>query len=128
MSTAELAQLVSARRKELGLSYQSLAAVSVDPKTATKASSGWLHRLETGLPVIAPSADVLAALATGLDLPMSILQEAAAAQFFGLRLPREQTAEVARFVELLGSVPEKQRKALLDLVAVMAAGAPRAAE
>lgn len=122
MSAAELARLVSARRKELGLSYQSLAAVSVDPNTATKASSGWLHRLETGEPVIAPSADLLAALAAGLDLPKASLQEAAAAQFFDLRLPWKQTGEAARFLEAVESMPERQRKALMDLAAVIAAG------
>lgn len=121
MSTAELAQLVSARRKELGLSYQALAAVAVDPTTGTKASSGWLHRLETGEPVIAPSPELLAAIAAGLGLPKAGLQEAAAAQFFGLRLPWQQTGEAARFLGMVESLPEGQRRALMDLVAVIAA-------
>ncbi|MFM9589934.1 helix-turn-helix domain-containing protein [Streptomyces scabiei] len=116
----ELLQLVKARREELGLSYQALAAVSVDAKSETTVSSGWLHRLETGAPVIPPSAETLAALAAGLRMDVARLREAAAAQFFGLRLQWETSGEAAELLARIASLPEGQRSALLNLIEVMA--------
>jgi transcriptional regulator with XRE-family HTH domain len=120
--TDELLQLVKARRGELGLSYQALAAASVGPESETTVSSGWLHRLETGAPVIPPSAEALAALAAGLRLDLVRLQEAAAAQFFELRLQWETSGEAAELLALVAALPEEQRVALLNLIRVMAKG------
>ncbi|MFJ2719391.1 helix-turn-helix domain-containing protein [Streptomyces sp. NPDC087437] len=116
----DLRRLVKSRRHELGLSYQSLAAAAVGAESGATVSVGWLHRLETGEPVIAPSAEILAALASGLRLEQVQLQEAAAAEFFGLRLPWEASGEAAELLALLALVPERQRRALLDLMRVMA--------
>jgi transcriptional regulator with XRE-family HTH domain len=116
----ELQELVKVRRQELGLSYHSLAAASVDAGSGATVSTGWLHRLETGAPVVAPSVSALAALATGLRLDLSRLQEAAAAQFFGLRLHWEATGEAAEVLAALAVLPEGQRRALLGLLRVMA--------
>jgi transcriptional regulator with XRE-family HTH domain len=116
----ELLQLVKARRGELGLSYQALAAASVDAESASSVSSGWLHRLETGAPVIPPSAETLAALAVGLRLDLARLQEAAAAQFFGLRLRWETSGEAADLLAMMATLPEPQRLALVELIRVMA--------
>ncbi|MFB6963096.1 helix-turn-helix domain-containing protein [Streptomyces sp. NPDC056309] len=116
----DLLRLVKARRQELGLSFHSLAAASVDVESGAVVSKGWLYRLETGAPVIAPSAEVLAALAVGLRLELARLQEAAAAQFFGLRLPWEASGEAAEWLAALEVLPDGQRRALLDLVQVMA--------
>ena len=118
----ELRQLVAERRQKLGLGYQSLAAVCVDAESGTTVSSGWLHRLETGAPVVPPSPDALAALAVGLRLDVSRLQEAAAAQFFGLRLGWEASGEAADYLAALAVLPDGQRRAVLDLVRVMAKG------
>jgi transcriptional regulator with XRE-family HTH domain len=116
----ELRQLVKARRQELGLSYTSLAAACVDGESGASVSVGWLHRLETGEPVIAPSVEVLAALSVGLRLDLVRLQEAASAQFFGLRLPAEASGEPAEILRALALLPERQRRAVADLVRVMA--------
>jgi transcriptional regulator with XRE-family HTH domain len=118
----ELRELLKARRGELGLSYQSLAAACVDAGSGASVSYGWLHRLETGAPVVAPSPEVLAALSVGLRLDLVRLQEAAAAQFFGLRLLWEASGEAAELLALVGALPEGQRLALLDLIRVMARG------
>lgn len=115
-------RLVKTRRGELGLSYHSLAAACVDAESETTVSSGWLHRLETGAPVVAPSAEVLAALSAGLRVDLVRLQEAASAQFFGLRLPWEASGEAAELLALVGALPEGQRWALLDLIRVMVKG------
>lgn len=116
----ELRQLVAERRRELGLSFQSLAAASLDAGSGATVSSGWLHRLETGASVVPPSAEALAALAVGLQLELVRLQEAAAAQFFGLRLAWKATGEAAGFLAALAVLPGVQRRALLDLIQVMA--------
>jgi len=116
----ELRALMAERRQELGLGYQSLASVCVDTESGTTASSSWLHRLETGAPVVPPSAEVLAALAAGVGVELVRLQEAAAAQFFGLHLQWENTGEAAEFLAALAVLPDGQRRAILDLVRVMA--------
>ena len=116
----ELRQLMAERRQELGLGYQSLAAVCVDGVSGTTVSYGWLHRLETGAPVVPPSAEVLTALAAGLSVELVRLQEAAAAQFFGLHLQWEAAGEAAEYLAALAVLPDGQRRAILDLVRVMA--------
>jgi transcriptional regulator with XRE-family HTH domain len=119
---SELVELVRSRRLELGLSYQSLAAACVEPSSRTKASTGWLYRLETGAPVIPPSMELLGALAAGLQLPRVRLQEAAAAQFFDVRLSWDVSGEAADLVAALAALPERQRQAFADLIRVMAKG------
>ncbi|MFG3046203.1 helix-turn-helix domain-containing protein [Streptomyces sp. NPDC048241] len=120
---SELLELVKSRRSDLGLSYQSLAAACVDPVSGVKVSTGWVHRLETGAPVTPPSVESLRALAAGLQLPDARLREAAAAQFFEVRLSWEATGEAAGLLAQVAVLPEGQRRALLGLVEVMAAGA-----
>lgn len=119
---SELLDLVRARRLEVGLSYQGLAAACVDPLSGAKASSGWLHRLETSAPVIPPSVDVLGALAVGLQLPKAQLREAAAAQFFDVHVAWEMSGEAADLLAQLAVLPEGQRRAVADLIRVMAEG------
>jgi transcriptional regulator with XRE-family HTH domain len=116
----ELRELLKARRGELGLSYQSLAAACADAGSGASVSTGWLHRLETGAPVVAPSAEVLTTLSAGLRLETARLREAAAAQFFGLRLPWTASGEAADLLELMAVLPENQRRALIDLIQAMA--------
>ncbi|MFE6354352.1 hypothetical protein ACFVOO_16140 [Streptomyces rochei] len=118
----EFRQLVRTRRKELRLSYQSLATACTE--AGARVSSGWLHRLERGATVDAPGADVLAALATGLRLELTQVQDAAAAEFFGLRRPWEASGEAADVLAALARLPEDQRQSLLDLIRVLAASQP----
>jgi transcriptional regulator with XRE-family HTH domain len=115
----ELRALLWERRGELRLSYQSLAAACIEAGVGASVSAAWLHRLETGEAVIAPSAETLAALAIGLRTDVVRLQEAAAAQFFGLRLPWDASGEAADLLGLVAALPEHQRRALIDLVRVM---------
>jgi hypothetical protein len=58
-------------------------------------------------------------MAVGLRLDLGRLQEAAAAQFFGLRLPQELSGEAVEFLRMLMSLPKVQRRALTDLIRVM---------
>ncbi|MFC8676729.1 hypothetical protein ACFUEN_29090 [Streptomyces griseorubiginosus] len=119
----ELQQVVKERRGELHLSYQSLATACAAAGQDASVSSGWLHRLETGAPVVAPSAETLVAMAAGLRMDVVRLQEAAAAQFFGLQLRWNESGEASDLLELVAGLPDRQREALTDLVRAMAAGA-----
>lgn len=116
----ELRSLVSGRRREVGLSYQSLAAACQESGGPAAVSSGWLHRLETGAPVNAPSPEALDALAAGLRLEPARLREAAAAQFFGVRVDWEASGEAAELLRMVGALPQHQQAALVELVRVMA--------
>jgi hypothetical protein len=63
------------------MSYQALAAQSIDPETGERAGQTWLHKLVKGNVTRAPEARVLRALAVGLDLPLPEVQRAAAQQW-----------------------------------------------
>ncbi|MEU6597892.1 hypothetical protein [Streptomyces flaveolus] len=117
---SDFAELVRSRRLELHMGYQSLAAVCVDPASGTRASAGWLHRLETGAPVNPPSLELLSALAAGLQLPRAQLQEAAAAQFFDVRPSWEASESSAAILADLADLPEAQRRAVVELIRVLA--------
>ncbi|MGW1295112.1 XRE family transcriptional regulator [Streptomyces sp. NPDC002533] len=83
----DLADLVNRRKGELGLSFRKIAENAVDP-VAPMAGSLWtrgtLENLAKREPVKAPSAPMLRALAAGLQVPLRLVQEAAAAQWFGV--------------------------------------------
>lgn len=115
-----LSELVKRRRAELGLSYVKLAQRCVDPETGEQTvKDSWLHRLETGLKVLAPEYPAIVGLSTGLQLPLHVVQAAAGEQFFGIstvegesgraralvaradRLTPEQVDALARFLDVL---------------------------
>ena len=112
----ELASLVRARREELALSYVSLTTASVDSETGARLSHGWIHRLESGKPVNAPRLPQLRALAAGLRLPLTRLQEVAAAEFFGMPVGSAAEAEAASIAERVLTLTPEQRTALLTLL------------
>ncbi|MFF7012266.1 XRE family transcriptional regulator [Streptomyces fimicarius] len=83
----DLADLVSQRKGELGLSFRGIAEAAVDPVDPMAGSlwtRGTLENLAKREPVKAPSAPMLRALAAGLQVPLRLVQEAAAAQWFGV--------------------------------------------
>lgn len=110
-----LADLVRARRGQLNLSLAGLSAVAVDPEGGSSVSHGWIHRLERGQPVHPPQLPQLRALAAGLQLPLPRVQEAAAAQFFGLE-SGGAPAEVLALAHRLAGLSPDQRDALLGLL------------
>lgn len=73
--------LVRSRRAELGITLRELEARAIDPETGEQAKFGWISKVERGGSTQAPTPAVMRALAVGLQLPVRILQEAAAAQF-----------------------------------------------
>lgn len=117
----QLANLVQSRRAELGLSYAALTQAAVDPETGDRLSHGWVHRLETGKPVIPPALSQLRALACGVQVPLSRVQWAAAAQFFGLEEVPAQ-GEAAEIAELAAQLTPKQRDALYGFLDAVVTG------
>jgi hypothetical protein len=80
-----LSDLVVDRRARLHISLATLAERCVHPETGVQEwKVGRLHRLEKRLPIESPTADMLAALAAGLELPLRDVQDAAGEQFLGV--------------------------------------------
>jgi hypothetical protein len=112
VNTPPFAMLIQERRAELHLSYVALASEAIDPKTGVSITYSWIHRLERGHPVIPPQLPQLRALATGLRLPLARLQEAAAAQFFGMQAGDGSLAESDDLIERVQRLTQEQRDAL----------------
>jgi transcriptional regulator with XRE-family HTH domain len=82
----QLADLVRDRRAKLHLSLRKLEARCIDPDTGElEIKFGWLHRLENDEPTTPPQLPQLRALAAALDLPVEVVQEAAGAQYMGIK-------------------------------------------
>lgn len=80
----DFTDLVRSRRAELGITLRELESRSIDAETGERAKFGWIAKVEKGQPVNAPPPAVLRALAVGLQLPLRVVQESAAAQFLDL--------------------------------------------
>lgn len=117
-SSTDLSRLVYDRRRELGLSLRDLAAASLDPETGEQLKYSWLHRLERGERVIPPELPQLRAFAAGLRLPLSVVQDAAGAQFHG-RSPDavwSQDASTRAVVARMEELSDEDRRALQVIV------------
>lgn len=83
----DLLDLVRARMKDLGVSARALAIKIIDPEDPD-AGPVWSRptcaNFLTGKPVKPPKLPELRALASALDLPLRDVQNAAAAQYFGM--------------------------------------------
>lgn len=111
----QLSDLITRRKEKIGASYEDLAARCIDPETGRQAVKySWLHRLATTGQVKPPDVDQLRALAVGLDVPLRTVQDAAAAQYFGLDAVYTEDEQVRtalyHFEELS---PEDRRKVIL---------------
>ncbi|MEU2764301.1 XRE family transcriptional regulator [Streptomyces sp. NPDC007094] len=92
----DLADLVNQRKGEVGLSFRKIAEAAVDPVDPSGGSlwtRGTLENLAKREPVKAPSAPMLRALAAGLQVPLRLVQEAAAAQWFGVETVYDDEAD-----------------------------------
>lgn len=124
---SELNDLVKRRRAELGISLRTLAERSIDPATGEQAKFGWISKLERGQRTDAPSEGVVAALAIGLELPTRAVQQAAAAQYLGLRdvWSGDHTARV--LVARIEEMSQADRAQLAAIAETFARG-PRGSE
>ena len=112
----QFADLVRSQRERLQLSYRMLSEKSRDPETGEGVSYGWLHRLETGKPVVPPEMPLLRALSIGLQLPLSRLQQAAGVQFLGLSADQRYSVEALELAERLMQLSPEQRDAVVGLL------------
>src|SRR5438093_1446569 len=117
MQRTDLSDLVRDRRTELKLALRTLAGRCTDPETGEQLKFGWLFRLEKREAVIPPQLPGLRALAMGLELPLSIVQQAAGAQFMGIVSEVESDDEDARaLVAYLGEMSEAERRQVKAMV------------
>ncbi|MFE0201562.1 XRE family transcriptional regulator, partial [[Kitasatospora] papulosa] len=116
VETTEFADLIRARRAELGLSLAQFQERSVDPRTGIQVKSGWVHRLESGESVIPPRTPQLRALAAAASLPLGQLQDAASAQFFGIERVWAESGEASALVRRAGELTQYQREKLMRLI------------
>ncbi|WP_326659558.1 helix-turn-helix transcriptional regulator [Streptomyces sp. NBC_00385] len=116
VETTEFADLIRGRRAELGLSLAQFQERSIDPRTGTQVKSGWVYRLESGESVIPPRLPQLRALAAAVNLPLSQLQDAASAQFFGIERVWAESGEASALVRRAGRLTQDQREQLLRLI------------
>lgn len=112
----QFADLVRTRREELNEGLTAFAAKAVDPETGERVTRGWIHRLESGEPVIPPQVEQLRALAAACELPLERLQDAASAQFHGVDALAGGSAESKAYVHKLDRIPADQRARLLQLI------------
>jgi hypothetical protein len=113
----QLGDLVLERKEALRLSYDKLGARCVDPETGTQVGSSWLHRIATRKPVEPPGPEQLRAMAVGLELPLRKVQDAAAAQFFGMDAiygPDEETRTMIHHWEELTEADKAKVLALME--------------
>lgn len=77
----QLSRLVLDALAEPGATYVRLSSRSIDPQSGIRLSGSYLHGLGQNKVVRAPEISALRALAAGLNLPLSVVQQAAAAQY-----------------------------------------------
>lgn len=97
----ELSDLVRTRRAELGLSLRALAGRCVDPEgpeAGQVVDHNWIDRLEKNILKEIPDGVRLAGLAAGLQVPLTLVQEAAGAQFWGVDTVWSDDEEVKALV------------------------------
>jgi len=124
VETTEFADLIRARRAELGLSLAQFQERSIDPRSGIQVKSGWVHRLESGESVIPPRKPQLRALAAAASLPLGQLQDAASAQFFGIERVWAESGEASALVRRAGELTQDQREQLLRLIDAFAPPGP----
>lgn len=117
----DLTDLVRDRKADLGLSYERLAKHCIDPKTGEQTVKySWLHRLATGQPVIAPDLSQLRGLAEGMKVPLGRVQDAAAAQFFGIQAVWSDSGDARALVQQAEQLTPEQREAVRRLMETLA--------
>jgi transcriptional regulator with XRE-family HTH domain len=108
--------LVRRRRAELNESLDTFSAKAVDPVSGERVTRGWIHRLESGLPVTPPQVEQLRALAEACELPLEQLQDEAGRQFHGVDPLVGGSSEAKAYVRKLDRLPADQRDRLLRLI------------
>jgi transcriptional regulator with XRE-family HTH domain len=119
-----LRDIVRARKEALGLGYERIAQRCIDPRTGEQViKSSWLHRLATDEPVQPPTYPMLRGLAAGLDVDVSVLQDASSAEFFGTQRVSADGAAGGvgqAYLEDADRLTPEQRAAVQELIRSLA--------
>lgn len=113
---SHLSDLTRKRMEELGIGYRALADACIDPQHPENGSlwkRGTVENLAKSRGVKAPNDAQLRALAAGLRLPVLAVQQAAAAQFFGMVSERWSQSEDVRV--LLARIDELDEEGVAEL-------------
>lgn len=110
----DLSDLVRTRRAELGLSLRVLASRCINPEAPDAGpvvDHNWIDRLEKGLLKEIPDYARLVGLHAGLQVPLSLVQEAAGGQFWRVDSVWSDDGEVRALVHDFNDLsPEDQQK------------------
>jgi transcriptional regulator with XRE-family HTH domain len=110
----DLSDLVRTRRAELGLSLRVLAGRCINPErpdAGPVVDHNWIDRLEKGLLREIPDYGRLAGLHVGLQVPLSLVQEAAGSQFWRVDTVWSEDEEVRALVhDYRDMSPEDQQR------------------
>lgn len=124
----DLADLVRVRMEELGLSYRGLPALCIDPKAPDAGplwTRGTVENLAKRRVIKAPKPAELRALAAGLSLPLRLVQEAAAAQFFGIETVWSEEDDVRLLVRDYRALGPEDRERLREIARAWGPGRSR---
>ncbi|MEV0441868.1 XRE family transcriptional regulator [Streptomyces spectabilis] len=119
----DLADLVRRRAQELGLSYRTLVEAAVDPENPDEGpqwSKGTLENLVNKRAIKAPTERQLRAMAAGLQLPLLVVQRAAAAQYFGMVAEHwDGTHEARVLISRIHELDERELQQLDELAQIV---------
>lgn len=111
----DLADLARMRMDELQLSYRRVSELAVDPEAPAGGSlwtRGTLENLANGRVIKAPNGAQLRALAVALQLPLRLIQDAAAAQFMDIDTAWGEDEETRVMVRHYQSLTAEDRQKL----------------
>ncbi|MET7648331.1 XRE family transcriptional regulator [Streptomyces sp. NPDC005426] len=114
----DLADLVRMRMDELGLSYRRVAELAIDPEQPGLGAvwtRGTLENLAKRKVIKAPGPGELRALADALQLPLRLVQDAAAGQFFDLDTVWAEDADTRLMVRHYQSLSPEDRERLRSI-------------
>jgi hypothetical protein len=115
----DLTDLVRARMKELGYGSRTLAAACIDPEDPDAGplwSRSTLDNLLHGRRIKPPEFPQLRALAAGLQVHLSLVQEAAGSQFFGIDTVWSQDKQARTFLRGFQEMDPKDQALVLAFI------------
>ena len=113
----EFSDLIRTRRTQLGLSLRDLAKGCIDEESGLQLKFAWIGKVEKNPDAIdIPSLEILRAFSAGLKLPLRILQEAAAAQFWGMTSVWSEDRSARVLVADIGSLTEEDQGQVAEIV------------
>lgn len=114
----QLSDLVRARMNENGQSYRTLAEACIDrdhPEVGPLWKHSTIENLVKGRVSRSPSEEDLHALAVGLDLPFSVVQRAAGAQFLGITEHWDGSYRTRVFIAQVEELDEEEVEEVAEL-------------